>query len=156
MFAAFSAVPAALAVAAVVAVAGPARAGGVPEADLSYHGSAVMTGERMYVRLTPANHGPSAVPDSSVRLTWSVPLADGQRLPAGCARTGERELVCGTGALPADGLGQATDVGVVLRDSPPEVTLEVETEWSGGTVDRNRGNDRARVLVLNTGDAYSF
>jgi hypothetical protein len=28
--------------------------------------------------------------------------------------------------------------------------------WRGGTVDRNRENDRRRVLVLDTGDPYYF
>jgi hypothetical protein len=28
--------------------------------------------------------------------------------------------------------------------------------WGGGAVDRNRENDRQRVLVLDTGDAYYF
>ncbi|MFE0508374.1 hypothetical protein [Streptomyces sp. NPDC058964] len=150
------AVWAAVPVAVVVAVAGPARAGGTPEADLEYHGSAVMSGDRMDVRLVPGNHGPSAVDEASVQLRWSVPLADRQSLPDGCVRTGERVVVCGTGALPADGLGKPIDLGVVLKDGAPEVTLEIDTAWSDGTVDANRSNDQARVLVLDTGDAYVF
>ncbi|MGW3355719.1 hypothetical protein ACWDFL_09890 [Streptomyces bungoensis] len=77
---------------------------------------------------------------------------------------------------------------VRLADRPSEVTLEVETAWSGarwtgtgrttgcwcwcwtpgtrtpseppaaagGAVDRDRSNDRLRVLVLDAGDAYAF
>ncbi|MEU6578973.1 hypothetical protein [Streptomyces sp. NPDC046805] len=147
------------AVLTVIAGAGSARAGGrsaTPEADLSYHGSAVMTGHRVDVRLTPRNQGPAAVSGASVQLRWSAPLADRQQLPAGCARTGERALVCGTGPLEADGLGDQIRLGVVLKGKPSEVTLEIDTVWSGGTVDRDRTNDRSRVMILGTGDEYSF
>ncbi|MFM9449249.1 hypothetical protein [Streptomyces acidiscabies] len=143
-----------------VAVAGP-QGGGVwgvaPEADLAYHGAAVMGGGRMEVRFAPRNHGPSGVADSAVRLRWSVPLAAGtQGLPGGCVRVGVAEVVCRTGALAADAPGERIEVGVRLRGRPEEVVLEVETAWSGGTVDRNRENDRQRVLVLDTGDVYYF
>ena len=140
------------------AVAGPREGWGVvPEADLSYHGAAVMEGGRMEVGIVPRNHGPSGVPDSAVRLRWSVPLATGvQRLPGGCVRVGAAEVACRTGALAADSSGERIEVGVRLRGRPEEVVLEVETAWSGGTVDRNRGNDRQRVLVLETGDVYYF
>ncbi|WP_373462405.1 hypothetical protein [Streptomyces sp. V3I7] len=147
------------AVLTVVAAAGAARAdesGAAPEADLAYHGSAVMSGDWVDVRLTPRNHGPAAVSGASVQLRWSVPLADRQQLPPGCARTGERVVVCGTGPLSADGLGEQIRLGVLLKGSPSEVTLELDTAWSGGTVDRDRTNDRSRVLILGTGDAYSF
>ncbi|MER5581335.1 hypothetical protein ABT090_06710 [Streptomyces asoensis] len=127
------------------------------EADLSYHGFAVLRGGRVDVRLTPRNHGPGDVSDATVRLRWSVPLAAGaQRLPAGCARTGRQEVVCGTGALPADGPGEAIVLRVRLRGRPAEMTMDVDTLWGGGAVDRNRANDRQRVLVLDTGDAYFF
>jgi hypothetical protein len=36
------------------------------------------------------------------------------------------------------------------------VRVEIDTAWSGGVVDRNRRNDRERVLVLATGDEYYF
>jgi hypothetical protein len=36
------------------------------------------------------------------------------------------------------------------------VGLELDTVWGGGAVDRNRDNDRQRVLVLDTGDTYYF
>ncbi|MGW3952525.1 hypothetical protein ACWEKM_16725 [Streptomyces sp. NPDC004752] len=141
---------------AVAAATGPAGAAGVPEADLAYHGSAVLTGDRVDIWFTPLNHGPSAVPGASVQLSWSVPLADRLELPAGCARTGERQLVCGTGPLAADWFGEQIRLGLRLRGRPAEVTVELDTVWSGGTVDRNRANDRGRLLILATGDPYSF
>jgi hypothetical protein len=45
---------------------------------------------------------------------------------------------------------------VRLRGTPSEVLLEIDTVWNGGTVDRNRENDRQRVLVLDSGDQYYF
>jgi len=132
-------------------------AGPAAEADLSYHGYAVMAGGRVDVRLTPRNHGPADVADATVRLRWSAPLSAGeQRLPAGCARTGRQEVVCRTGALVADGAGEQIVARVWLRGRPAEVTMTVGTVWGGGAVDRNRSNDRQAVLVLDTGDAYFF
>ncbi|GHI05831.1 hypothetical protein Scel_41520 [Streptomyces cellostaticus] len=136
--------------------AGPAGAAPVPEADLVFHGSAVMDGDRVEVRLTPGDNGPSAVPDASVLLRWSVPLAEAQRLPAGCARTDERTVVCGTGPLAVDEAGEQIKVAVRLKEKPAEVTLEVDTAWNGGVADKNRANDQLKVLVLGTGDAYAF
>ncbi|MFE9608264.1 hypothetical protein [Streptomyces sp. NPDC006012] len=136
--------------------AGTAGAARTPEADLAYHGSAVLSGRQIDVRFTPRNHGPSAVPGASVQLRWSVALADRLELPAGCVRTGERVLVCGTGPLAADSFGEQVRLGVTLRDQPAEVTLQLDTVWSGGAVDGNRANDREQVLILATGDPYSF
>lgn len=148
----------AVALAAVAVLgAGPARAAGAPEADLSYHGYAALDGGRAEVRITPRNHGPSDVEDVTVRLRWSVPLDEWTRsLPAGCARTGPREVVCRTGRLAADETGERITLRVWLRGRPSEVTLRIDTVWGGGALDRNRGNDRQRVLVLDTGDLYSF
>ncbi|MCX5559702.1 hypothetical protein [Streptomyces sp. NBC_00038] len=143
----------------VVGAGWAAAAGSVglaPEADLAYHGDVSMADGRVDVRLTPRNHGPSAVPDATVRLRWSVPLADRQSLPDGCARAEARAVVCRTGALAADGLGEEIRLGVRLRGAPAEVTVEFDTVWGGGAVDRNSGNDRQRVLVLDTGDSYVF
>ncbi|WP_369248326.1 hypothetical protein [Streptomyces sp. R41] len=127
-----------------------------PEADLAYHGYVSMAAGSVDVRFTPQNHGPTAVPDATVRLRWSAPLADVQRLPGQCARAGERAVVCRTGALAADGLGEEIGVTVRLVGVPSEVTLEIDTVWSGGAVDRNHANDRQRVLALDTGDSYVF
>ncbi|MDG9718882.1 hypothetical protein [Streptomyces sp. DH24] len=129
---------------------------GVPEGGLAYHGVAVMSGGTMEVGITPVNHGPSAVADATVRLSWSVPLADRQELPDSCARTGARVVLCRTGALAADGVGERTDLRVRLRGAPSEALLELSTAWGGAVVDRDRVDDRQRVLVLDTGDAYFF
>ncbi|WP_330310233.1 MULTISPECIES: hypothetical protein [unclassified Streptomyces] len=127
-----------------------------PEADLAYHGYVSMAAGSVDVRLTPQNHGPNAVADATVRLRWSAALADVQRLPEGCARVEARAVVCRTGALAADGLGEEIRLTVWLRGVPSEVTMEVDTVWSGGAVDRNHANDRQRVLALDTGDSYAF
>ncbi|MEU6818309.1 hypothetical protein [Streptomyces sp. NPDC046860] len=143
---------------AVLWAGGPAQAAPGPQdrADLAFHGWAVIDGDRMDVRLTPRDHGPSAVPEASVRVRWSVPPAGAVTLPQGCTRTGERTVVCGTGALAAGEAGQEIRLSVRLRVPAPEVTLEVETAWNGGVADPDRSNDRLRVLVLPTGDEYSF
>ncbi|MDH6217834.1 hypothetical protein [Streptomyces pseudovenezuelae] len=143
----------------VVAPAGAVGAvgsGGGPEADLAYHGVASMAGGRVDVRFTPRNHGPSDVPDATVRLRWSAPLANGQVLPGGCARSGPRVVLCRVGALAADDLGAPIGMRVRLKGAPSEVLLELDTVWSGGAVDHNRANDQQRVLVLDSGDEYYF
>ncbi|MFJ9565689.1 hypothetical protein ACIRQQ_37320 [Streptomyces fuscichromogenes] len=136
-----------------VGVGGTAWAG---NADLEMHGSAVLGGDLVEVRVTPHNHGPTAVPAAAVRLTSSAALADTQRLPGGCARTGDREVVCDTGPLAVEEPGEQLVVPVRLREQPSEVTLEVAVVWGGGAVDQNTANDRQRVLVLATGDPYAF
>ncbi|MEV0559081.1 hypothetical protein AB0I27_37245 [Streptomyces sp. NPDC050597] len=155
-----------LGAAVVVAVASPAATAAAtvaaapeavaPEADLAYHGHLSMTGGRVDLRMTPQNHGPSGVVEATVRLRWSVPLADEQGLPAGCARTEVRTVMCRTGALPADGWGETITMDVRLRGAPSEVSLGIDTVWGGGAVDRNHHNDRQEVLVLDTGDTYVF
>ncbi|WP_432157589.1 MULTISPECIES: hypothetical protein [unclassified Streptomyces] len=150
-------VTAATALAAGALAAGPARAEEAPQADLAYHGYALLAGGRLEMRLTAQNHGPAPVADATVRLRWSVPLAKRtQRLPDGCVRTAARDVVCRTGELDADAWGERMAFGVWLRGRPTEVLLEIDTVWSGGSVDVNRGNDRQRVLVLDTGDRYHF
>ncbi len=141
---------------AALAVMGAAPGVPGPEADLAYHGSAAMTAGRFDVRFTPRNHGPSAVPDATVRLRWSKPLADRQTLPEGCARSGDRVVVCRTGALAADEAGERIELRVRLAGTPSEVLLELDTVWGGGAVDGNRANDQQRVLVLDTSDTYYF
>ncbi|WP_247706689.1 hypothetical protein [Streptomyces liliiviolaceus] len=136
--------------------AGGAGAGGAPEADLAFHGRLWMDDGRVELRMTPQNHGPVGVDDATVRLRWSAPLADEQRLPAGCARSGARAVLCRTGALPADGWGRTLTLAVRLRGEPGEVTMGIDAVWGGGAVDRNHRNDRREVLVLDTGDSYAF
>ncbi|MFG2728980.1 hypothetical protein [Streptomyces canus] len=145
-----------VAAAAVVLGGGTAVAAAGPEADLAYHGVASMAGGQVDVRFTPRNHGPAAVPDATVRLRWSEPLVDRQTLPEGCARSAERVVLCRVGAPAADGMGERVEMRVRLRGVPSEVLLEIDTVWNGGTVDRNRENDRQRVLVLDSGDEYYF
>ncbi|MEV7321718.1 hypothetical protein [Streptomyces sp. NPDC093970] len=137
----------------VVGTGGTAWAG---DADLEVHGSAVMNEGVVTVLVTPRDLGPDLVQDATVRLSWSAALADTQRLPAACARSGEREVVCGTGPLSVGVPGEQLEVPVRLRDRPSEVTLEVDVVWSGGAVDHDRTNDRQRALVLATGDPYAF
>ncbi|MEU9455984.1 hypothetical protein [Streptomyces sp. NPDC048277] len=144
------------AVLAAVGGGGTGWAAAAGAADLEVHGSAEMRGDVVQVRVTPRNQGPDAVAGASVRLRWSAALADVQRLPAGCARTGDREVVCGTGPLAVDVPGEQLLVLVRLRERPAEVMLEVDMAWGGGAVDHDRTNDRQRVLVLATGDSYAF
>ncbi|WP_225101516.1 hypothetical protein [Streptomyces sp. CoH27] len=139
-----------------VLVPGVASAAPVPEADLAFHGTALMAGDTVDVRLTPRNNGPAAVPDATVRLRWSVPLAVAQQLPARCVREDERTVVCSTGALAVNGVGEQVMVPVRLMEKASEVTLEIGTVWGGGAVDRDHTNDELKVLVLDTGDAYAF
>ncbi|MFE7276198.1 hypothetical protein [Streptomyces sp. NPDC057623] len=150
--------------AAVAAVAGGVApvAGAVgaraPEAGLTYHGSAVLSGSRVDLRFTPRHQGPGAVPDAAatVRLRWSEPLADRQELPQGCARAGERLVSCRVGVLDAGGVGEPFGLRVRLRSAPSEVLLEFATVWTGGAVDGTLGSGQQRVLVLDTGDSYHF
>ncbi|MEY9993352.1 hypothetical protein ABIE67_005384 [Streptomyces sp. V4I8] len=151
------------AVAAVVGGAPPA-AGAVggrgAEADLTYHGSAAMSGGRVHLRFTPHHHGlgagPAPTAAATVGLRWSEPLADRQELPQGCARAGERVVWCRAGVPAAGGAGETLGLRVRLRGAPSEVLLEFDTLWSGGVADGTRRSGRQRVLVLDTGDSYHF
>ncbi|MGY0024716.1 hypothetical protein [Streptomyces sp. cg35] len=145
--------PTALALAAALAAPADDPA---PEADLAYHGRVTMTGGHVTIALTPQNHGPFDVPDATVRLAWSSPLADTQTLPDGCLRSAPRTVSCRTGALPAAAHGTPLTVRIRLADTPSEVTVRIDTTWSGGPADHNPDNDRHQVLVLDTGDTYYF
>ncbi|MYW68092.1 hypothetical protein GTY65_29055 [Streptomyces sp. SID8379] len=127
------------------------------EADLAHHGSVTMTHGHVSVAFTPQNHGPTGVHDATVRLAWSAPLADTQdELPGACLRSGRRTVDCRTGALPADAVGEPLTVDVRLAGAPTEVTVRLDTTWTGGPADHNPENNRHRVLVLDTGDTYYF
>ncbi|GAA2265790.1 hypothetical protein GCM10010145_34990 [Streptomyces ruber] len=129
----------------------------VPEADLAYHGHVALDAGRADVTLVAHNHGPSPVDDATVRLRWSTPIADAQSLPHRCTRSDAWTVLCGTGALAADGPGTTISLRVRLVGAPPEVLLEIGTAWSGGgAVDGNHLNDRQRVLALDTDDTYRF
>lgn len=137
--------------AAAPAVAAPS------EADLAYHGVVAMTAGQVDVLLTPQNHGPADVLDATVRLRWSRPLAQHQRLPEGCARYNAATVLCDTGPLAAGSAGRQIHLRVGLADaSADEVRLQIDTLWDGGAADREPRNDRRRVLALDTGDEYSF
>ncbi|WP_189860764.1 hypothetical protein [Streptomyces poonensis] len=127
-----------------------------PDADLAHHGHVVLHAGRADVRLAVRNHGPSSVDDATVRLRWSEPLADRQALPRRCARSDAWTVVCGTGALAADGLDEVIRLRVRLKGAPSEVLLEIGTAWAGGAIDRNHRNDHQHVLALDTGDTYRF
>jgi hypothetical protein len=143
--------------AAVAAGSAVPAVAAVAEADLSYHGYVAMGRGEVNVRLTPSNHGPSAVEDATVRLHWSRPLADQQRLPQECARYDASTVLCRTGAVAANGVGKEIHLRVRLADTTThEVRMEIESQWGGGAVDRNPGNDRQQVLALDTGDRYTF
>ncbi|MEV5956483.1 hypothetical protein AB0M11_22385 [Streptomyces sp. NPDC051987] len=146
----------AVAVGVLVVGGGGSAWAGTGTADLEVHGSAVLSGDLVEVRVNPRNHGPDAVTGAGLRVTSSAALADTQRLPGGCARTGDREVVCDTGSLPVEVPGEQLVVPVRLRERPAEVTLRVDVAWGGGAVDQDRTNDEQRVLVLATGDPYAF
>jgi hypothetical protein len=131
-------------------------AGIAPEADVAHHGRVSLTGGRIAISVTTLNHGPSDLAGVTVRLTLSVPPAGTPKLPRGCLRAAERELLCATGTLPADGPGRTLGLELGTAGSPHEVVLHVATAWNGGASDRNRENDEHRVLVPATGDPYVF
>ncbi|MGX1505256.1 UNVERIFIED_CONTAM: hypothetical protein RKD43_003881 [Streptomyces graminofaciens] len=131
-------------------------AGIAPEADVAHHGRVSLTDGRIAISVTTLNHGPSALAGVTVRLTLSVPPAGTPNLPHGCLRAAERELLCATGALPANGLGRTLGLELGTAGSPHEVVLHVATAWNGGASDRNPENDTHRVLVPATGDPYVF
>ncbi|MFD4135407.1 hypothetical protein [Streptomyces goshikiensis] len=127
-----------------------------PEADVAYHGRVWLSEGRLRVWLVPANDGPSALPDATVRVRLSADLADRQGLAEGCARIGKREVVCETGPLPRHGRGRHIGLALELRERPDEVSVRVDTWWNGGASDRNRANNELVVLALDTGDSYAF
>lgn len=158
--------------AAVGGVAPDAGAVGGPEAGLAYHGSVLLTAGQADVRFAPHHLGPGAVPGGkvTVRLRWSVPLADRQALPRGCVRAESRVLMCRVGAPDADGVGQRVELRVRLRDAPSEVLVEFDTVQSSQQSGQQNGREageqtgeqtgeragQQRVLALDTGDTYYF
>lgn len=140
----------------VLGGAGPAGAWAGPEADVAYHGRVSLAHGRLKVWMVPQNEGPSGVPNATVRVRLSVDLADRQELAEGCARAGQREVVCETGELPEHGRGRHIGLSLGLRERPAEVVVRIDTWWNGGATDRNRGNNELVVLALDTGDGYAF
>ncbi|MFB6619744.1 hypothetical protein ACIGFK_36115 [Streptomyces sp. NPDC085524] len=134
----------------------PAGAWGGPEADVSYHGRVVLSGEQLRIWLVPENDGPAAVPNATLRVRLSADLADRQQLPSGCARAGLREVVCETGPMAVHGSGRHIGMALGLRERASEVVVRVDTWWNGGATDRDSAGGEHVVLALDTGDAYAF
>ncbi|MFJ6571647.1 hypothetical protein ACIQNU_30000 [Streptomyces sp. NPDC091292] len=136
--------------------AGPPSSVDPHEADIAQHGTLSLADGRITVRLTPHNYGPSDVGDTTLRLVWSVPLVDRQELPAACVRSARTTVLCRTGALAAGSRGEEIVVPVRLKGLRSEVSVRIDTLWNGGARDVNPDNNRHEVLVLDTGDVYSF
>ncbi|MET7926374.1 hypothetical protein ABZT43_20630 [Streptomyces sp. NPDC005349] len=115
-----------------------------------------MSRGRVETRLIPQNHGPSSVADATLRLRWSAPLMAMRGLPPMCVRADTQTVLCRTGALPADGRGRRIRVSARLAGAPSEVTVRIDTMWSGGSADHNPQNNTHKVLALDTGDVYYF
>ncbi|WP_424213152.1 hypothetical protein ACN20G_14260 [Streptomyces sp. BI20] len=145
---------------APTAVAAPgavgAGSGREAAADLDYHGRVVLAQGRLTVWLVPENRGPVGVENATVRFRFSAAPGPRQELSEGCARTGAREVVCETGALPAHGTGRHIGLVMRLRERPAEVTVRIDTWWNGGPGEGRHGGDEQVVLALDTGDAYAF
>ncbi|MFF8288494.1 hypothetical protein ACF068_04560 [Streptomyces sp. NPDC016309] len=145
-----------VALAAAVGTVGGAAGTTAPEADVAHHGHVSLWEGRLDVVLLSENRGPSVLEDSTVRLVFSAPLAAGHPLPSGCVWGGEREVLCATGPLRADGTRRETALSLRTAGTPEELTARVATAWNGGATDRNPADNDHRVLVLATGDPYVF
>ncbi|MFK8910989.1 hypothetical protein, partial [Streptomyces sp. YS-3] len=132
----------------------PAASGG--EADIAYHGHISLWSGRVGVWVEPSNHGPTAVPDATVRLRFSSPLTGAEPLPPGCLRGSTETVLCSTGAMRAAGAGRPIALDLAIAGSPAEVVVNINTSWSGMTGDRNPGNNTHRVLAPATGDKYAY
>jgi hypothetical protein len=138
--------------------AGGAGASGelAPEADLAHHGHVSLWGEELSVRFASENHGPTGLPDATVRLDFSVPPAAGQVLPPNCLRGGDRVVLCRTGPLRPVGRGREVALDLRVAGEPSEVVVRISTAWNGGATDRNPENNKQEVLAPATGDLYAF
>ncbi|MFE5730719.1 hypothetical protein ACFQ7A_07385 [Streptomyces sp. NPDC056528] len=145
----------ALAVAVVVGAGAGAGAVGA-EADLSHHGHLLLQDGRLGVRLVSENHGPAPFSRATVRIAFSVPMAGGYELPPACLWSSDRVVSCRTGELPVGGRDGELALDLWTAGLPEELTAEISTPWRDGAVDPYPGNDRHRVLVLDTGDPYVF
>ncbi|MFF3452749.1 hypothetical protein ACFYXH_00220 [Streptomyces sp. NPDC002730] len=127
-----------------------------PESDVAHHGHVSLTDGWLAVWLLSESHGPSSLTNATVRLSFSVPLAGVQELPAGCLWAEDRVVFCATGSLPAGGVGRQLALDLRTVGTPDEVVVTVGTQWNGGATDRNPQNNEHRVLVPATGDRYVF
>ncbi|MEU6122281.1 hypothetical protein [Streptomyces sp. NPDC047123] len=126
------------------------------EADLAFHGEVSVRGGTVRVRFVPQNHGPSDLADATLRLRWSLPVKEVPRLPEGCLRSGAASVLCRTGALDADTMGESVEIVVRVAGRPGEVGVRIGTDWNGGAADLNPRNNEHAVLALDTGDTYYF
>ncbi|QXE39140.1 hypothetical protein KQY30_14610 [Streptomyces sp. GMY02] len=138
------------------ATGAPRPGSAAPEADLSHHGHVSLSHGVLTVRLRSENHGPSPLPDATVRLDFSAPLPPGQELPAACVWAGDRTVLCRTGRLRALQRGSGITLGLRTAGRPDEVVVRIGTAWNGGASDDNPGNNEHRVLAPDTGDRYAF
>ncbi|MGY3680676.1 hypothetical protein [Streptomyces sp. TE33382] len=127
-----------------------------PLADVSHHGHVTLWEERIGVRVRSGNRGPADLTGATVRLRFSEPFAAPQELPPGCLWGGARVVLCGTGALTADGKARSTALDLRLAGRPAEVVVRVDTVWNGGAGDGNPRNNVHEVLAPSTGDPYVF
>lgn len=147
------------AVVMVIGLGASAGAGGraiAPEADVAHHGHVSLTSGRLGVSLVSESHGPAVLANATVRVTFSVPLAGAQTLPARCLWGGDRVALCATGELRAGGAARRIALDVRAVGMPEEVTVKVDTLWNGGATDRNPENNTHKVLAPATGDPYVF
>ncbi|MET7619890.1 hypothetical protein [Streptomyces sp. NPDC005408] len=148
--------------AAVVMVVGAGTSAGAhgpaiaPEADVAHHGHVSLTSGRLGVSLVSESHGPASLANATVRLSFSVPMAGPQVLPAGCLWGGDKIVLCATGELRAAGTGRRFALDLRTVGTPAEVLVQVGTQWNGGATDRNPENNEHQVLTPATGDPYAF
>ncbi|MEU0698494.1 hypothetical protein ABZ349_31650 [Streptomyces niveus] len=133
---------------------GPERA--PAEADVAHHGHVSLWSGRLAVRLSTGNHGPSDLTGATARLSFSEPLAVGQKLPAGCLWGGDQVVYCQAKALRADGRDSEFLLDLRTVGNPAEVSVDIATVWNGGAQDLNPDNDKHHVLVPATGDLYIY
>ncbi|MEV0777883.1 hypothetical protein ACIBLA_26760 [Streptomyces sp. NPDC050433] len=130
--------------------------GGGVEADVAHHGHVSLWGGRLAVRLAIGNHGPSDLAGATARLSFSAPLAVGQKLPDACLWGGNQVVYCQAGTLRADGRDSEFLLDLRTVGDPAEVSVDIATVWNGGADDRNPQNDKHHVLVPATGDLYVY
>ncbi|GAA0621501.1 hypothetical protein GCM10010394_60200 [Streptomyces crystallinus] len=126
------------------------------EADIAYHGHISLWAGRVGVWVEPSNHGPTAVPDATLRLRFSSPLTGVEPLPPGCLRGSPETVLCSTGAMRPAGAGRPIALDLSVAGNPAEVVVNISTSWSGGAGDHNPANNTHRVLAPATGDKYAY
>ncbi|MEW1546790.1 hypothetical protein [Streptomyces tsukubensis] len=145
---------------AAAAATGPEPAAAVPAvpvADVAHHGYVTLTDAgRLEVTVESRSHGPASLADTTLKLSFSTPLARGQALPGTCVQGSDRVVLCSTGALRVGGTVRRTALDLRTSGTPDEVTVKVATHWNGGAHDRDPRNNLHEILAPATGDAYAF